>query len=289
MDSNNNSSFIQPQDEMEKTCGCKKEKNLIMDNPAYIYAIGKISFRYPDLSIENEVRQASGRKAEDIKGLAQPEVINKIVTDPNNRYLARHLCWILEIENLPTYIIVPSDPLDIENFTNALRVNPERDDIDVIIGTRGPIARPDMCNGLMLPIVSVDQLYSFDKDELLKGIPKRKGTNEDQFTKTANALFEHIIQLADNVGATDEHRAINYLSMRYDQIYHRTQLMQDDNYFLHGIEVRLSRLANTRKILDVILIFENRNSAATEKWFARVDVSGKFPFLVSPLQQYYER
>ena len=32
-------------------------------------------------------------------------------------------------------------------------------DIDVVIGMRGPIAPPEMCNGLMIPIVAFDQIY----------------------------------------------------------------------------------------------------------------------------------
>ncbi len=36
---------------------------------------------------------------------------------------------------------------------------------------RGPIAPPEMCNGLMAPIVVFDQIYSFDRDALIKAIP----------------------------------------------------------------------------------------------------------------------
>ena len=43
---------------------------------------------------------------------------------------------------------------------NALRVN----GVDVVIGTRGPIAPPEMCNGLMVPIVGFDWK---DDDEAL--------------------------------------------------------------------------------------------------------------------------
>jgi len=290
-DSTTNTMFIRPQDEIEKPCGCAaKGQNLTMDkNPNYVYAIGKVSVRFPNMSIEKEIWQASGRKSEDIKGLAKPEVFSKILTDPNNKYIARQLCWILEIENLPTYILIARDLDDIERFANTLRPVPAPDNIDMIIGIRGPIVGPEMCNGLLLPIVIVDHIYSFDRDELIKAIPKAKESSDTQFIKSADALFQHIMQIADNVGSTDEHRAVNYLAVRYDQIYIRTQLMQDRNFSLNGIEVRLSRLAGIRKIVDVILTYEERTSAATEKWFTRVDVTEEFPFLVTPLQQFFER
>jgi hypothetical protein len=41
-----------------------------------------------------------------------------------------------------------------------------------VIGTRGPIASPEMCNGLMVPIVVFDKIYSFDRDTLIKAIPR---------------------------------------------------------------------------------------------------------------------
>lgn len=235
--SNNNNPIIQPQDTMEKPCGCaaKQRETGMGSSLNYVYAIGKVSFRYPNMSIEKELWQATGRKGDDIKGNAMPEVLSKTLTDPNNRYIARQLCWIFKIEDLPTYILVPSHPEDINRFLEALRAAPEPKDIDVIIGRRGPIAEPEMCNGLILPIVAVDQLYSFDRDALIKAIPKSKGTHDNQFIKTADALFEHVRQLADNVGSTDEHRAINYLSVRYSQIYNRTQLMQDRNFLLDGV------------------------------------------------------
>jgi hypothetical protein len=36
-------------------------------------------------------------------------------------------------------------------------------DIDVVVGLRGPIAPRELCNGLMVPIVAFDQIYSFNR------------------------------------------------------------------------------------------------------------------------------
>jgi hypothetical protein len=224
-----------------------------------------------------------------MKGRVQQEVIHQVLTDPANRYIARQICYVLNIEKLETYILVPTDPLDVDRLAQALRPAADPIDIDVIIGRRGPIAPPEMCNGLVVPIVWVDQIYSFDRDSLMKAIPKRKGADENQFKKTSDALFNHIIQIADNAGATDEHRALNYLSVRYDEIYHTTQSMQDENYSFTAVDVRHSRLSSTRKIVDVVLSYENRANRATQQWFVRVDVTEEFPFLVSPMQQYFER
>ena len=296
---------INLQHSMDKPCGCGGSKedggckcnseqgNKMMNplSPSFIYAIGKVVARFPNRSIELELAQAIGRRsAEEMKGLANEEVLYRTLTDPNNRYIARQICYVLTIEGLETYLLVPTDPLDINRLAQVIKPVPgDLRDIDVIIGRRGPIASPEMCNGLMIPIIYVDQIYSFNKDDLIKAIPKRKGENEEQIKNTSNALFNHIVQIADNAGATDEHRAINYLSVRYDEIYHRTQSMQDENYSLTAIDVRLSRLSGTRKIVDVIFTYENRTNRAIQQWFTRVDVTEEFPFLVSPMQQYFER
>ena len=125
----------------------------------------------------------------------------------------------------------------------------------------------------------------------MKSVPKQKGISEDQFKKTFSSLFNHIVQIADNVGATDEHRALNYLTVRYDQIYHRTQSMQDEKYIFTAVDVRPSRLSGPRKIVDVIFTYESIGAAlgAPHKWFVRVDVTEEFPFLVTPMQEFFER
>lgn len=281
----------------KEPCSCNSnpdgEKNMIQSTtttPSYIFAIGKVNFRFPNKSIEMELLQAIGQKPRGpTKGLNKHEVDHAILIDSNYRYITRQLCWVLHIENLETYLLVVQDPLDIDRLAQALRPNPDFGDIDVIIGRRGPIASPQMCNGLMLPIVIVDQIYSFDKNELLRSIPRKEGMDEGQFKNTSSEIFTHIIQIADNAGATDEHRALNYLAVRYDEIYNRTQLMQDDDYSFTGVEVRQSRLSGSRKVVDVIFNYENRNNRAIQKWFVRVDVTEEFPFLVSPMQQYFER
>jgi len=278
----------------EESCSCSSRggnKMMPITLPTFVYAIGKVDIRFPNKSVEMELAQATGRRtAEETTGLTHQEVMYRSLTDQNNRYISRQVCYVLTIEGLETYILVPSDPLDIDRLAQALRSVPgDLRDIDVIIGRRGPIASPDMCNGLMIPIVYVDQIYSFDRDDLIKSIPKRKGENEDQMKKTSIAIFNHIVQIADNAGTTDEHRAINYLSVRYDEIYHRTQSMQDENYSFTAVDVRLSRLSGTRKIVDVIFTYENRTNRAIQQWFTRVDVTEEFPFLVNPMQQYFER
>jgi hypothetical protein len=196
---------------------------------------------------------------------------------------------VLSIQGLETYLLQPRDPADIDLLVEAIRPAPSPNDIDVVIGVRGAIAPPEMCNGLMVPIVAFDQIYSFDRDALIKAIPKPGKTTAAQFGPAAEELFNRIMQLTDNAGATDEHRALNYLAMRYPAIYAKAAEEFGRDCSLTGVEVRPSPLSSTRKIVDVIFSYTNRNTDFTEKFFVRVDVTEEFPFLVTKLSPYYDR
>jgi hypothetical protein len=141
----------------------------------------------------------------------------------------------------------------------------------------------------MLPVVAFDQVYSFDRDALLKGIPRPEQIAPEAFAAAAAELLDRVLQMADNAGATDEHRALNYLAVRYPAVYAHTAEAFARALSLAAVEVQLSRLSGTRKIVDVVFSYRNRNTDVSEKSFVRVDVTEEFPFLVTKLSPYYNR
>ena len=98
-----------------------------------------------------------------------------------------------------------------------------------------------------------------------------------------------IMQVADNAGATDEHRALNYCALRYPAIYARAAESYGNSCSLSAVEVRPSRLSGVRKVVDVIFSYTNRSTDVSEKFFVRVDVTEEFPFLVTKMSPYYDR
>jgi PatG Domain len=254
--------------------------------PSYIYAIGRIEARFPRQSVEKEFAQATGRA--DTSGLTDRQALQRILSQRQNRYLARQLCWVMTIEGLETYILAPSDPSDLDLLVEALRPTPSPADLDCVIGLRGPIAPPEMCNGLMVPIVVFDQIYSFDRDALIKAIPKPEKTSAEEFAPAAEEVFDRIMHMTDNAGATDEHRALNYLAVRYQAIYANVADAFARNASLTSVDVISSPLSGTRKVVEVIFSYTNRTTDVTEKVFCRVDVTEEFPFLVTKLSPYYD-
>jgi PatG C-terminal len=255
--------------------------------PAYVFAIGKVDWRFPNQSVEKEFAQVTGRT--ETTGLTDRQTIHRIFSERQNRYLVRQLCWVLAIEGLETYLLMPRDSSDLDLLVEAIRPAPSPMDLDTVIGVRGPIAPPEMCNGLMIPIVVFDQIFSFDRNELIQAIPRPEAIAAEQFTPAAEELLERIMQIADNAGATDEHRALNYLAVRYPAIYAKAAESYGQDSSLTAVEVRPSRLSGTRKIVDVIFAFTHRNTDVTEKYFVRVDVTDEFPFLVTKLSPFYDR
>lgn len=258
-------------------------------SPSYVYAIGQITPRFPSLAIEKEFAQATGRTGAD--GLTDRQAMQTVLSDRANRYLVRQLCWVFLIEGVETYLLTPRDPADLDLLVEAVRRRPEPADLDVVIGIIGPFAPPEAC-GLAVPIVAFDQLYSFDRDTLLAAIPmpeKLSKAEQSAFSDSSSELLDRILQLSDNAGASDEHRALNYLAMRYPAIYARTALAYADNSSLTSVEVHPSRLRGVRNILDVIFCYTHRQTDVAEKYFVRVDMTEQFPFLVTKFSPFYDR
>jgi len=256
--------------------------------PSFVYALGRIEARFPFLSVEKEFAQATGRA--ETAGKTDQQAFREVLSKRESRYLARQLCWVLTIQGLETYILLPRDTMDLELLVEAIRPSASPMDLDVVIGVRGPLAPPTLCNGLMIPIVMFDQIYSLDRHALIEAIPRpEKITEEKHFEPAAAEVFERILQVTDNAGATDGHRALNYLAMRYPSIYAKAAEEFARDFSLTSVDVRPSPLGGARRIVDVICAYTNRNTDFTEKFSVRVDVTEEFPFLVAKLSPYFDR
>lgn len=279
-------------------CGCGASAGACTCNEAglsgFVYAIGTIEAEYPNVAIEREMqimakhlkvdfepdRDASTRPTEDPRW--QHAVLSK---DPKlTRFLARQLRWRLMVEDFPIFVLSPSDPAFFDDLVDALdrrkyikserRVSkravvpkeplPENPadaaaDLDVVVGIAGPRTSEGRT-------VLVDHIFQLRPDQLAVDGP---------------ACFS---QLADNHGLTDEDRAYNFLTARY-----QTPPNQGGGFQLSGMRVTPSRLGSeTGRIVRAIYTFRNATMAEKE-FFVRVDVTNEFPMIASALQPYVER
>lgn len=255
--------------------------------PRYVYAIGEIDVRTASLGVEKELVQATGRA--ETANLTDRQALHEVLSARENRYLARQMCYVLTIRGIDVYLVRPRVSTDLDLLLEAAGQPSRPTRFHVVIGTLGPVAPPEYCNGMMLPIATFDQLYSFDADELIQALPRPDNLSEDRFDEAAHELFERIMQITDNAGASDEHRALNYVAVRYAGIYTKTAEAHAAGSSLTAIETRMSRLSINRKIVDVVFSYTNRTSLVSEKFFLRVDVTDENPFPHTRLAPYYDR
>ena len=259
----------------------------VTTSSTWVYAIGRIEPRFARISVEKEFLQVVARSSR-LKGLTDSQVRHHVLTNVENAYLLRQMCWVFSVQGQETYILSPRDPMDLRLLAASVRQDPGPGDLDIVIGSKGPVAPAEMCNGLQVPIVFFDQIYSFDRDALLAELPKREDADAKAVARAAGELFDRITLLASNQGRTSPNRALNYLAARDPELYHAVALAHAQDETLSAVDVRLSPLAGPREIFDVIFSFTNRRTAVISKQFVRVDVNDEFPFLVTKLSPYYD-
>ena len=188
---------------------------------------------------------------------------------------------------MPIYILLPTGPEDLDILLEAIRPSACPLDRQVVVGRKGPVAPPEMC-GLEVPMVLVDQLYSLEYGDFIKTISP-ESISDERFKAAAEDMFRRMMQMADNTGSTDKHRALNYLAVRYLAIYSTAAEKLENSFSLTSAEAIPSRLSDSRKIVSVIQSFTNKETGAVEKYFVRVDLTEEFPFIVTKMAPYYDR
>jgi hypothetical protein len=117
------------------SCGCRAAPDSGANGRAavsFVYAIGRVEARFLNLAAEKEFAQATGRT--DSAGKTDQQTFHAVLSERENRYLIRQLCWVLTIQGLETYLLAPRDPADIDLQVEAIRPAPSPNDIDVVIG-----------------------------------------------------------------------------------------------------------------------------------------------------------
>jgi hypothetical protein len=248
----------------------------------YVYAIGRIRALFRDPGVEKEFTQVVG--ATDTRGLTTNEVLREVLARPENRYLARQMQYVLTIQGVDTYDVVPGYPEDYDKLIEAVRPAPTPLDLDVVVGVRGPVAAAGSCAGLTLPVLEFHQLYSFDRPSLFKAIKKPEGMSAKRFRATADEVLTKILQITENAGATPEDRAANFVACRYEAVYLKTFEALADDYALTSIKVRPAAVGGDQGVMSFTVTYTSRTAAdLTEKYSVLVSTRYMNPYLLTHL------
>lgn len=262
----------------------------------YVYAIGRLRTQFPNTSVSQEFNQASGR----LQTVVPDSWLKAaVLTQGRNAYLARDTCWVLQVpgpeaagvsgdpsQAVDAYIIRPRSYVELNALTEALMPQPGQIVYVVAIGARGPLAPPEACNGLQLPILIANQIFVFTETDFINNVVASTAIPAQSVAST----FAKFMSVGDNAGATSEHRALNYLVLRYPNLYTIADSMLNGssgaNTFA-SISARRAEVQGTREIVEIVLHFVNRVTQIPTFWACKVDTTGQFPFMVAPLQPFY--
>jgi hypothetical protein len=253
-------------------------------NPPWVYVIGDVDARYPSLAVEKEAIGAMGR-LEKAAGLSNDAALQMMLENPNNAFLVREMCYVLLVQEVETYILLPRVPQDYSMLVEA-----GKHELSAVIGMRGPIAGPEVCNGLTLPFLIFDVIYNFDRAALitdLSSLPTLpKGADASKFQKNAADIFNQVLLLVDD--GTEMKRALAYLLIRNAELYRNITKAFDENAQVTSIEVKPAPVSSTQKLVDVVVRMVNRSNAAPSSIFARVNLDNKLPYMVTGWQPYWQ-
>lgn len=257
----------------------------------YVYAIGSLRAEFPSESLRHEFQQAAANLDARV---TDQELLYAVLSQGQYLYIAREMCWVLRIDgDVDSYVCRPRTYVELNAFVEAIKppATPGERSYTVIVGPRGPLAGPDACNGLLLPIAVCNEIYHFTTLAFVEAVAK--ATHVDP--AIVRSTFEEFLSFTDNAGNSDEDRALNYVLLRYPAVYALATTAPGaappplGASFLRGVAARPARVQGTRRIVDVIFHYEERETGERVDWFTRVDVTGQFPFLVSKLSRFYPR
>lgn len=274
------------------TCGSRAGEETFAET-GYVYAVGRLAPQFPDLGVEREFTQLGGGAGAGAGGLETNRLL-EILREPATAYLARQLCWVFSAGGVDAFVVAPREDAQTKALVESLPPAEAADQtIQVVIGKIGPPLPGLACAAAALPTVLVDQHLVFPMDAFIDALAAERGSGErsakadETFRTAARDLFARLTRRSDNRGLADEHRAANYVGLRYPQLYRLAADAARDDRTL--VEVHLRRAAGgTRRTVAIRLGFRARRTDVMERYQCLVDVTDRFPFLAAPLAPVYD-
>jgi hypothetical protein len=259
-----------------------------LESGRWVYAIGRLVPRFPDLGVEKEFAQAAGGVA--ANELVGTDQLRAVLSRPENAYLARLMCWVFVASDVEVFTLSSAST---EHATRLVQALPAPEDADrtvqAVVGVGGPADPGDPCAATGLPVVSVDHMLTFTVDEFIDAlVADIDDKSKDDNRRAANDLFVRLTRRSGNWGLSDEDRARNYAALRYSQLYHLVFAAQRENKSFLGVEVRLSASPAGRQLVAIWLVFRERRTDVVERYRCLVDVTDRFPFLAASLAAVYD-
>lgn len=261
----------------------------------WVYAIGQLTPRFPDLGVEKEVAQAAGGA-----GNVGNDELRALLVQPENEYLIRQMCWVFTVGGIDVFMLACRDGAEAARLVDALPAADEAEHtLQVVVGASVTADPRDPCGSNSLPTVRVDQMLTFTIDEFIEALITAGGGAEDGkdnpreadepgARRAAKDLFAQLTRRSHNWGVAAEDRARNYVALRYSHLYRLAADARRGGKTLVAIDVRPFAKPAGREVVSVQLLFRARRTDVAERYQCLVDVTDRFPFLAAPLTAVYD-
>ena len=260
--------------------------------PSYIYiTLGKVRPVFPSLTIEKEFYQVAP------PGSPIPpsdELLFQVLSQAENLYLAREMCWVFTIAKVDSYIIKPTSEEQVLTLVAAIRPGTDllQVPLSTVVGARGPVAPSGACNGLEVPIVPASNLFFSTLKEYIQAIIEALNeTSTPQLESDVSEVIGDLWQTAINPGDTEGYRALNFVLTKYlgaytDAYSNMYPADGDPVYDFVGVESQPALLQGDQQIYNVIFTYQGQTNGRIKRSFCQVDVTTQFPFLFQAMAQY---
>ncbi|MEM7158573.1 MAG: S8 family serine peptidase [Myxococcota bacterium] len=264
--------YLVPQGIAPQACGCDP-------GPAagFVYSTGTLDPRFPD---EGDKKEFTSRARE--QGVA-PDNFYAVLSQRDNRFLARRICWALVVNERPAGILVPRSELELNDLIEALNPDLQPDPELAVTGTLGSTAPAEKCDGLEVPMVAIADLSYFTKDQLIKQLHDQVHLPAGATSSDLDTAIQRIWTLLGiwrEPGFNDEQRAKNYVALRTTNIYETTvqlSLPSSGAFWLQSATASSDQTEAGRSIVNVDFAYQNA-SGQTQTWRAEIDVTNLFAF-----------
>ncbi|SRR6266567_24704 len=248
----------------------------------FVFAIGKLDVRFPSIGLEREFHRCA-KMSGGLASLPRGERLRKVFEA--NHHLAPRVAYLLCIAGVPAFVLTPTTPQARATILESLSQIDSSDHWVLIVGRQGPMCGPSDCGGLLVPMVACDQIYTFsvaewskNLEDVLKPALQAKKTDPATLSRSAIELFNQMVSSMQNIGATDPHRALNFVLMRHPGLFLAVAERAAKASF-DKVETRAIHGLGTRRVLAVILTFRDLATGVPERVFCRIDVTEEWPFL----------
>ena len=254
----------------------------------FVYAVGRLSPHFPSIAAEKEYLLLAGTN----DGAVRTDQLGSVLTKPENRYLARHICWVFVADGIEAFLVMPRDDAECVRLLEAVQSRDSDELVHVVVGQfyEATVDQSD-CTASGLAYVRAEHVLAFTMRQFSSALTditleidseraQPVDVQQSDDSDLIHQAFNRLTMRADNRGVRDEHRALNFLALRYPPLYELVLKQHGSGAALQGIDARATFSGN-RRVVRVGLAFRKDSTGSTVRFRCLVDVAEVFPFLVA--------